>query len=104
MVILCCFISLHFKFEFDMPGLKVQNYTATIAFFVYILIPIIVFMSVMRYYKHLDTEYVKYKYGAFYEGLATKNGKKVFIQPIYFLLRRLYLTYLVVFGSEVFVY
>ena len=104
MVILCCFISLRYKFEFDLPGYKVQNYTAIVAFFVYILIPIVVFIGATRYFKHVDSEYVKDKYGTFYEGLATKNGKKVLIQPIYFLLRRLYLNFLVMFGSTVFVY
>ena len=47
---------------------------------------------------------VKKLYGAFYDGLATKNGKKVLIWPMYFLARRLYLTYLIIFGTEVFVY
>lgn len=45
------------------------------------------------------------KYGSFFEGLETKNGKKVLIQPSYFLARRLYLSYLVIFGtSDVFIY
>ena len=37
--------------------------------------------------------------------METKNGKKVLIQPSYFLARRLYLSYLVIFGtSDVFIY
>ena len=43
-------------------------------------------------------------FGSSYADLDTKNGKKVLIQPIYFFLRRLYLTYLVMFGSDTFVY
>ena len=46
----------------------------------------------------------KERFGSSYEDLDTNNGKKVLVQPIYFFLRRLYLSYLVMFGSETFVY
>ena len=44
------------------------------------------------------------RFGSSYADLETRNGKRVLIQPIYFFLRRLYLSYLVMFGSDTFVY
>ena len=67
--------------------------------------PILVLIGVMRNYLHLHDKQIKKKYGSYYEGLATKNGKKVLVQPMYFLARRLYLSYVVIFGgSTVFIY
>ena len=47
---------------------------------------------------------MKYQFGAFYEGQAIKRGRKVLLYPIIFLARRLFLVYLVVAGTKVFIY
>ena len=63
-----------------------------------------VLLGVLRNFRQVDTKEVKDRYGSFYDGLATENGKKVLVQPMYFLARRLYLSYLVIFGTAVFIY
>ena len=62
------------------------------------------FAAVLSRYDMIDNSHFKWRFGSSYADLETKNGKKVLIQPIYFFLRRLYLSYLVMFGSDTFVY
>ena len=74
------------------------------AFVFYLIVPTFVFWTVLTKYHMLENSQFKERFGSSYADLDTKNGKKVLIQPIYFFLRRLYLTYLVMFGSDTFVY
>ena len=71
---------------------------------VFVIVPIVVLTGVLRNFRHLDSDVIKARYETFYEGLAIKNGKKVLLQPSYFLTRRAYLCYLVIFGTGVFTY
>ena len=75
-----------------------------VSFVFYIFVPTLVFSTVLCKYHMVENTQFKERFGSSYEDLDTNNGKKVLVQPIYFFLRRLYLSYLVMFGSETFVY
>ena len=104
MVALCAFLSFFYQFSLGSKGLMTQNITAIVSFVFYICVPSIVFTTVLCKYHMLENTQFQARFGSSYADLNTNVGKRVLIQPIYFFLRRLYLSYLVMFGSTTFVY
>ena len=104
MVLFFVLLSIKYNFSFQSLGMKFQSISVLVACFVYLTLPVVILVGVLQNYRLIDTKQIKERYGSFYEGLATKNGKKVLIQPMYFLAMRLYLSYLVIFSTSIFVY
>ena len=105
MVCLCELITLKNRIGFSGFGESLQTSSALVVIAYYILIPSIALIGILANFSLTTTHQMSDKYGKFYEGLVVKKGKRFILIPIYFLARRLYLSYLVIAaGTSVFVF
>ena len=70
----------------------------------YIVLPLFAYYRSMIDFDLVLSRDMRHQFGAFYEGKAIKKGRKVLIHPVVFLARRLFLVYLVVAGTDEFIY
>lgn len=68
----------------------------------YIILPTFAFGQLMRNFKLVNEKSFENTYGALYQGLKTKNGRKVLAEPIVFLLRRIFIAWVVIYGRDLF--
>ena len=83
-----------------------QSWCAILVLVFYIIIPTYSLIKLLFKFDQLKVfskDHFK-RFGALYEGLAVKNGRKVMLEPIAFLIRRIFLAILVVFGSKTFIW
>lgn len=104
MVSLCAFIAIQNSFSFRVFGQSFQTICLLAIMTVYIVIPFFVLLVVIRRFEQLQNVQVKRRFGLIYRGLNLKYGRIVTLWPLYYLVRRLYLPYVVVFGTGVFIY
>lgn len=64
----------------------------------YILIPAALFSRVVYIFKQVDSDSTIKIYGATYDQLDTRKGPKVLVTKVMFLVRRVWLAFLIVFG------
>ena len=100
-VALCTLIALKYKFTLGEGEWGDQLQSAFCLFFmiIYLAIPFGCLVIAMRNFSNLEQIQYLNRFGAFYEGLKLKNGKKVLSEPTLYLLRRLALALLVVLVS-----
>ena len=100
-VALCTLIAFKYKFVLGEGEWGEQIQSAFCLFFtaIYLAIPFGCLVIVMRKFESLENMHYQRRFGAFYEGLKLKNGRKVLIEPTLYLLRRLALALLVVLAS-----
>lgn len=83
-----------------------QSWVSILVLVSYILIPAYTLIKLLYKFDELKvfSKDLFTSFGALYEGLAVKNGRKVLLEPIAFLTRRIFLAILVVFGSKTFIW
>lgn len=70
----------------------------------YIGVPLYSIYKVTVKFGSAQTEEMRNNFGSQYDKLDLEKGRIVLIQPVSFLVRRLLMVYLVVFGPKVFAY
>ena len=66
--------------------------------FIYVAVPIFAIKSILKDFHLAGTKEMKATYGALYEGKAIRKGRKVLWEPIYFIMRRLTMIFVVVYA------
>ena len=91
MIIVVC-VLLNIKiFSMENLGLRVMSVLCAIFLFFSVFLPIMFIWRLSRNFEQLNEVELKRKYGALYEELKLKAGKKVLWNPSFFLLRRMIL-------------
>jgi len=98
-IALCCLIQLPVM-SFETYGLSVQGLLAIMFSLLIMTVPFIMLRHAVRNFHALETDVMKRKYGALYEDLKLAQGKMVFLQPGFFLVRRLMLAIAVVVAYD----
>ena len=86
--------------DFSSAGLVVQSSICIIFTIFILLMPVMMFRHVTHHFAWLADHKMKRRVGTLYDELDIRKGKKIFIQPIFFLLRRLILAYTVVHMND----
>ena len=97
--ILCILITFKYSFKISSPGLALHSTACLLAAVLYLSVPIFVLTKVLKNFSHLKDSQFQSRFGALYETKAIKRGKKTLLQPTSFLLRRVFLVFLIVFGT-----
>lgn len=98
------FITFSYNFGFSTNGQSVQSWSALICAIFYLVIPLYCFVRLFYNFDKAHEDDLAERIGFLYEGLAIKRGILVTLEPITFLLRRLVLAILVIYGTEIFFY
>lgn len=97
-VTFCSLIQFNHNFIFNSWGQKLQTWIAIIVFMVYVLVPIYTLTRIiLNFDKVKDKDFIA-RFGELYGRLTIKNGRKVLLEPITFLIRRIFLVFLVIYG------
>ena len=77
---------------------------AILSFAAYILIPTFTLAKLLINFEQVRDRDFSAKFGAFYDGLSLKNGKKVLLEPVAFLARRIFLAFLIIYSTKTFIW
>jgi len=94
-IVLAILIQLR-DLRWDSYGTVIQSLFCLFFAVLAIVGPITLLFIVIRDFDKLDERQMRQKYGAFYEGLRLKAGKKVFLQIAFFMKRRLVMAFVIV--------
>ena len=97
-------IAYRYKLDFYSSGQRVQSWYALVCFAAYMAIPLYCLIKVGVSFSERFLTMYKSVYGYLYEGLATHKGRVVLLHPTLFLLRRLFLATMVIYGTKVFIF
>ena len=101
-VALCALITVKFAFEMEEAGENVQTLSALATFTIYFTVPVIVSLLLLYRFKSANDPQMLHRVGAFYSNLNYRSsGRKVLLQPVSFLVRRLHMAWLVIQGSRI---
>ena len=100
-VVLCGLISFKYNFNLGLSGQGVQTQCALLVFAVYTFIPFILLAYLLCIFNEISKSKIKARFGKIYEQLKLDNGRKVLMNPFFYLLRRLWLAFLVVYGKRI---
>lgn len=95
-------IAFKYKFIFSSEGSRVQSFYALGCFIAYIGIPL---YCLVRVSYNFSLDYLNRFEGVFgqlYEGLILQKGRIVLLEPILFLIRRVFLAVMVIYGTRIF--
>ena len=81
-----------------------QTWLAIICLVAYITIPLFTMIVLLCYFDKIREKDFAERFEALYSGLQHKNGRIVLLEPIAFLVRRLIIASLIIFGTKVFFY
>ena len=96
MVALSCMINLRFL-EWTAVNVVFMSLLSLITLIVLLAFPIGYWRFLNKRFDELETNEIKRRHSAFYKGLDLRNGRLVFLQPVWFMFRRLILAFIVVF-------
>lgn len=98
-VAISCLIGLQ-VIDFGSAGLSVQSLTCIFFLVLITVMPVLMLSHVNHHFARLNDQLIKKRVGSVYEELDIRKGKKILIQPMFFLLRRLVLGYAVVYMND----
>ena len=96
LVALSCCVGLQIL-NFSSPGLIVQSVTCLFFSVFIISMPFMMIKHVVQNFAALEEYKMKKRVGTLYDELNLRKGVKIFLQPVFFLLRRLILICTIVF-------
>ena len=99
-VIPSALIWLKYSAELSSSGLRVQTAICSGFFGIYFVLPVIALAVVGAKWSKVRDKAFTETLGSLYENLALDKGRKVLLQPIYFLLRRLHFPILVIYFTQ----
>ena len=106
-ILIIAFVSLikvKHHMSFISYGESFESYLTIIVSFGYIFIPLLAFFQLMRKFSLVNEKGFKKTYGALYENLDTRKGKKVLLEPFSFLFRRVFIAFIVIYGNVPFIW
>ena len=62
---------------------------------IYLVIPIICVILIIKNFYSIGKPEMRDRFGAFYEGLKVEKGRKILIDPVFYLLRRIGMAWLI---------
>ena len=95
----CCLINTSY-ISLKTFGFGFHSVICVFFFGFLVLFPTAIFWYIRRHYSELDTPFMRRHYGNLYEELNLKEGEKVLLQPIFFLVRRMQLALAVVVVTQ----
>ena len=98
-IVICCFINFK-TMAWGSTGVIIQNSFAILFCCGCIILPIWIISKLTKKFDRLESLKYKIKFGDFYEELDLERGKKVFLQPAFFLLRRVIFAAMILFINK----
>ena len=98
-IIICCFINFK-TISWSSTGVIIQNSFAILFCCGSVIFPIWLICTLSRKFNRLESFKYKIKFGNFYEELDLERGKKVFLQPAFFMLRRILFAAMILFVNK----
>jgi len=95
----CSFIKLKYHLKFDSFGEKVESWMTIVSMAGYLLIPAIAIIQLLRNFDLAEEKGFKNRFGALYEGLDTRKGRQILLEPIVFIARRIFVAWIVIYGT-----
>jgi len=95
-VALSCMINLRFL-EWTSLNVVFMSLLTLSTLVVLLAFPIGYWRFLNKHFDELETDEIKRRHSAFFKGLNLRNGRLVFLQPVWFMFRRLILAVIVVF-------
>lgn len=95
-IVLCCFINFK-TISWGSTGFIIQNSFAILFWFGCVIFPIFLIWKLSKKFDRLESFKYRVVYGNFYEDLDLERGKIVFLQPAFFLFRRIYMAAMVIY-------
>jgi hypothetical protein len=77
-------------------GGKTSTILAIVFFSLYLLLPVVFGIILMKKFPYLSRPRIKTKYGALYEQLNLKRGRSIIFQPLHYFFRRMMLAVVIV--------
>ena len=87
---LCCIVALY-SLDFTSLGLIVQSVSCIFFTLILILLPLFIYRLFNKYFNILGNRKVSRRYGSLYDDLELTRSKYIYLQPFFFLIRRLIL-------------
>ena len=103
-VSLCVAISFKHSLDFSNSGNIVQSMFCIICLIIYLLLPLYTLVKVLINFTEIKSKKFEDTFGSFYADIDINRGKRGLIQPCMLLLRRIYLVYVVMQGTQIFYY
>ena len=100
MVIIVCLLINIKILSTASAGLQAMSIMCVTLLFLSVFLPAYFLTKLYRDFEELETKDMKLKYGALYEDLRLDIGRKVLLQPGFFLFRRALLAVSVCFAGE----
>ena len=96
---LCCLVSFY-TLRFDSYGQIIQSASCLIFAAIVVYMPIMIYRLFTGNFESLSGEKTTQRYGFLYEEMEMKQGQKLYLQPTFFLVRRLLLCLVVTCTSD----
>ena len=95
-IVICCFINFK-TIAWSTTGVNIQTSFAILFWCGCIVFPIWIIFKLSKKFDRLKSLKYRIMFSSFYEDLDLERGKKVFLQPAFFLARRIQLAAMVLF-------
>ena len=98
-IVICCFINFK-TISWGSTGVIIQTSFAILFWFGCVIFPIWLIWKLSKKFDRLESFKYRVVFGTFYEDLDLELGKKVFLQPVFFLFRRVYMAAMVLYVTS----
>ena len=98
-IVICYFINFKTMF-WGSRGIIIQNSSAILFCCGSVILPIWIIYKLTKKFDQLESFKYRIIFGDFYEELDLERGKKVFLQPAFFLLRRVIFAVMILFINK----
>ena len=98
-IVLCCGVALG-HLDFRSWGLVIQSMACLIYAFIIIFMPVFIIRLFTKSFDQLKNKHMTNRYGLLYDNLDIRKGPRVYLQPLWFLIRRIILGFSVTWTSE----
>ena len=98
-IVICCFINFK-TISWGSTGVIIQTSFAILFWFGCVMFPIWLIWKLSKKFDRLESFKYKVVFGTFYEDLDLELGNKVFLQPVFFLFRRVYMAAMVLYVTS----
>ena len=98
-IVICCFINFKTMY-WGSTGVIIQNSFAILFGLGCVILPIWIIYKLTKKFDRLKSFKYRIMFGDFYEELDLERGKKVFLQPAFFLLRRVIFALMILFVNK----
>ena len=98
-LVLCCNVALG-HLDFRSWGLVIQSLACFVYAFIIIFMPVFIIRLFTKSFEDLTNKNMTNRYGLLYDNLEISRGPKIYLQPLWFLIRRIILGFSVTWTSD----